>query len=173
VAGDGGRLLRYRVAVEREIEGASPDAIAAEMEAALSDPRGWTGGGRWRLQRVGPGGPYDFTVYLATPATRQRMCAYAPDRYTSCRNGDAVVVNVARWVHGVPDYGAPLARYRQYVVNHEVGHRLGYGHELCPGRGRLAPVMQQQTLGRYGCAANAWPYPKGDGELYAGPAGEY
>lgn len=173
VAGEAGTLLRYRVAVEREIEGATPSDIAAEVDAALSDPRGWTGGGRWRLRRVGPGQPYDFTVYLTTPATRQQMCSYAPDRYTSCRNGNAVVINVARWVHGVPHYGVSMSIYRQYVVNHEVGHRLGRGHERCPGRGKPAPVMQQQTLGLYGCKANAWPFPDPDGREYRGPAGSY
>ena len=95
-----------------------------------------------------------------------------PDGYTSCRNGDRVVLNVARWVEAVPGYGASLATYRQYMVNHEVGHRLGLGHERCPGRGRPAPVMQQQTLGLHGCTANAWPYPDGT-DRYAGPVGAY
>ncbi len=81
------------------------------------------------------------------------------------------MLNVDRWAHGVPDYGAPLSTYRQYMVNHETGHRLGNGHELCPGPGRPAPVMEQQTLGRHGCRANAWPYV--DGRAYHGRSGVY
>jgi hypothetical protein len=165
-----GRVLRYRVLVEKDITGVTPAAFAADVQRTLEDPRGWSGGGDRRLRRVGPGQRYDFTLYLVTPGTRDRLC-HGTDGYTSCRNGDNVVLNVARWVRGVPRYGASLAVYRQYLVNHEVGHRLGQGHELCPGRGEPAPVMQQQTLGLHGCKANAWPYL--DGRRYAGRSGSY
>ncbi|MGC4749839.1 DUF3152 domain-containing protein [Micromonospora sp. DT201] len=168
----GGRLLRYRVAVERDIKGLPAGDIATAVSATLNDPHGWTAGGTWRLRRVGAGEPTDFTIYLATPGTRDTLCQDQPDGYTSCRNGDRVVLNVARWVEAVPGYGASLATYRQYMVNHEVGHRLGFGHERCPGRGQPAPVMQQQTLGLHGCAANAWPYPEGK-RRYSGPVGAY
>jgi len=170
VAGQTGKPLRYRVAVETDIAGVNPDGFAEAVESTLADPRGWTGGGRWRLQRVGPDGPVDFTLYLATPRTRDALCG-RPDGYTSCRNGNSVVLNVARWANGVPGYGAPLTAYRQYMVTHEVGHRLGRGHEKCPVPGALAPVMQQQTLGLHGCVPNPWPYP--DGKQYSGPSGEY
>ncbi|MEH1169067.1 DUF3152 domain-containing protein [Micromonospora sp. CPCC 205539] len=166
-----GRLLRYRVAVEREIRGLPVADVAAAVSATLNDPRGWTAGGTWRLRRVGPDAPTDFTIYLVTPGTRDELCLDNPEGYTSCRKGDKVVLNVARWVKGVPGYGGDLATYRQYMVNHEVGHRLGQGHERCPGRGRPAPVMQQQTLGLHGCTPNAWPYP--DGDRYTGPVGTY
>ncbi|PWR10613.1 hypothetical protein DKT68_08330 [Micromonospora acroterricola] len=169
--GNRGRLLRYRVAVERDIRGLAVADVAAAVSATLDDPRGWTAGGAWRLRRVGAATPADFTVYLATPGTRDRLCQDVPDGYTSCRRGDRVVLNVARWIKAVPGYRAGLDTYRQYMVNHEVGHRLGLGHERCPGRGRPAPVMQQQTLGLHGCTGNAWPYP--GGVRYAGPVGAY
>jgi hypothetical protein len=169
--GHAGALMTYRVLVERDIRGLTPAAFAGTVRATLADPRGWTAGGKWRFRRVGPGQAYDFTLYLATPDTRDTLCAGSPDGYTSCRNGGSVVLNVARWVKGIPHYGASLAAYRQYMVDHEVGHRLGHGHELCPGPGQPAPVMQQQTLGLHGCTPNSWPYR--NGHAYAGRSGQY
>lgn len=170
VLGGSGRLLRFRVAVEEGIAGVTPAAFAAEIVKVLGDPRSWIAGDV-RLQRVGRQTPADFTLYLATPKTRDRLCWDGDDLYTSCRRGKDVVINVARWALGVPDYGAGLAVYRGYVIDHEVGHVLGHGHELCPGPGRPAPVMEQQTLGLHGCTPNPWPYL--DGRRYRGPPGAY
>lgn len=157
--------------VERDIHGLAAGDFATAVSTTLDDSRSWTAGGTVRLHRVGPGQPYEFTIYLATPGTRDDLCLGTPDGYTSCRAMDRVVLNVARWVKGAPAFGANLASYRQYMVNHEVGHRLGRGHELCPGPGRPAPVMQQQTLGLHGCTPNPWPYV--DGRSYAGRSGAY
>jgi hypothetical protein len=169
-AGASGQLLRYRVEVEKDIKGVVSATFAQAVGATLADPRGWTAGGQWRFQQVGAGEHADFTIYLATPDTRDDLCDDNPDGYTSCRNGANVVLNVARWVKGVPFAGLP--GYRQYMVNHEVGHKLGNGHQLCPGPGKPAPVMQQQTLGLHGCRLNPWPYPSGH-RLYAGRSGQY
>ncbi|WP_236647381.1 DUF3152 domain-containing protein [Micromonospora sicca] len=170
VAGRSGPLLRYRVAVEEGIDEVDVERFGREVAVILADPRGWTGGGEWRLQRVGPDEPDDFTVLLATPVTRGELCADPSDHYTSCRNGDRVVINVARWARGVPQFD-DLGSYRPYLLNHEVGHRLGRGHELCPRAGGPAPVMEQQTLGLHGCLPNAWP--RVDGALHTGPSGQY
>jgi hypothetical protein len=172
VVGHAGPQLRYRVEVETDIAALDVAAFASLVEQTYGDPRGWTAGGQRRLQRVGADQPADFVVFLVTPATRDALCQDGYDRYTSCRKDDRVVLNVARFVDGVPDYGAPLSVYRQYMINHETGHRLGFGHELCPGNGQLAPVMQQQTLGLHGCVANAWPYPDGH-HAYHGVSGVY
>ncbi|MGN9776196.1 DUF3152 domain-containing protein [Micromonospora sp. H33] len=168
VRGGDGPLYRYRVAVERDI-GQDTDAFAATVDEVLGDPRSWIGSGELRVQRVEDVDLADFTVYLATPDTSERMCAeggLTTEGYTSCRLPGHVIINLARWMEGVPDYGAPLAVYRSYVINHEVGHEFGEWHEACPGPGRPAPVMQQQTYGLDGCVANPWPYL--DGQRYAG-----
>lgn len=84
--GGTGRLLRYRVAVERDITGLPPADFAAQVTGILTGPGGWTTDGRIALRRVGARGPADFTVYLATPGTRDDLCGDGPDRYTSCRS---------------------------------------------------------------------------------------
>ncbi|MDH6461127.1 hypothetical protein M2302_001293 [Micromonospora sp. A200] len=163
VRGYDGPLRRYRVAVE-EGTGQDVDLFADTVDEALADRRSWIASGELRVQRVPEAAAADFTVYLATPATSERMCAEGglmTEGYTSCRLAGQVIINLARWMDSVPDYGAPLAVYRTYVVNHEVGHELGEEHQTCPGPGAPAPVMQQQTYGLDGCVANAWPYVDG------------
>lgn len=153
-----GPLLRFQVAVEGGID-TDARAFAAAVEATLGDPRGWGAGDRQSFQRVDSGG-FDFTVALVSPDNVNSFCpGLDTGGYTSCRSGQRAVINLARWETAVPDYQGDIPTYRQYVVNHEVGHFLGNGHLLCPGPGALAPVMQQQTLGLNGCLKNPWPYP--------------
>ncbi|MET8230847.1 DUF3152 domain-containing protein [Micromonospora sp. NPDC005298] len=177
VLGRAGELRRYRVAVE---SGSAEDvaAFGQAVEVALAGPGSWVDSGRLRLQQVPGNAPGDFTVYLATARTAGRMCAaggvdirIGGRPYTSCRAPGQVIINLDRWRLSVPHFvsaGVPLSVYRTYVVNHEVGHQLGHRHERCPGSGRPAPVMMQQTLFLNGCRVNPWPYL--GGRRYAGPA---
>ncbi|GAA4687567.1 lipoprotein [Phytohabitans rumicis] len=175
VLGRTGRLYRYRVAVEPET-GEDVEEFGAAVDAALGHVGSWISGGL-RMQRVPSGQAHDFTVHLATRETSGRLCAAGGVNtningrpYTSCRIGAKVIINLDRWRLSIDEYVAakvPLAAYRLYVVNHEVGHRLGHRHELCPGAGRPAPVMMQQTISLKGCVANPWPYL--NGRRYAGP----
>jgi hypothetical protein len=166
VFGTKGPLRRFRVGVEN---GSNEDvaAFAAQVQSALGDPRSWTGGGTLRLQMVAAGQPYDFTVYLATRDTTGKMClAGGTDvvihgrPYTSCRTTGKAIINLDRWRLSANPYleaKVPLAAYRQYVINHEVGHELGHHHVGCPKAGGPAPVMVQQTLTLRGCVVNVWP----------------
>jgi hypothetical protein len=177
--GTAGPVRRFRVAVESNV-GTDPGAFAGKVDDALGDRRSWIAGGEFRLQQVPGNAPAEFTIYLATGQTTTRMCAAGglnTGGYTSCRTAGHVIINLDRWTTSVPDYekaGIPLDTYRTYVINHETGHEFGHAHELCPGDGAPAPVMQQQTLGLHGCTANPWPYPAGSaGPRYAGELGEY
>ncbi len=155
-AGGKGPLRRYRVQVEGGI-GESGSAFAAAVQRMLSDKRSW--GARNSFQRV-DSGRVAFTVVLASPTLAERLCKPLEIQYTvSCFSGGRSVINLARWRYGVDAYAGKLADYRRYVINHEVGHALGHGHEQCGGAGQLAPVMMQQTKGIGACRPNPWPYP--------------
>jgi len=170
VLGTSGNVRRFKVAVEKSLDQGNGGDFADEIDRTLGDPRSWIAGGQYRLQRVPQEDGSEFTIYLASARTSERMCASGgleTNGYTSCRLPGQVIINHDRWQDAVPGYGA-LGTYRAYAINHEVGHELGHGHEACPGDGRPAPVMQQQTYGLNGCLANPWPYL--DGKRYAGPA---
>lgn len=162
-----GTLLKYQIEVENGV-GQDAAAFATAVDATLRDQRSWIAGGDQALARVSDNRP-DFRIRLASPKTVDRLC-YPLDTagYTSCRVGDNVVINLARWQNAVPEFAGDLTTYRAYAINHEVGHRLGHGHESCTGTGQPAPVMQQQTLGLKGCKANPWPYV--GGRLLSGPS---
>lgn len=158
-----GRVVRYSIEVE---DGLTVDTreVAVTVAAVLSDDRGWQEVDGVRFVAVAPtdvsgGAPVDIRVTLASPALTARLCAplNVSAQQVSCWNGGRSVLNLTRWVLGSRTYGADLAAYRTYLVNHEVGHGLGHQHRGCPGPGKPAPVMVQQTKSLEGCTP--WPYP--------------
>lgn len=157
-----GRLVRYTVEVEGGL-GVDASEVARTVQRVLLDRRGWQDVDGVRFVNVGPeeaagGEPVDIRVTLASPSLTDRLCAPLKTlSQVSCWNGGRSVLNLRRWLLGDDSYGEDVARYRVYQVNHEVGHGLGHAHVRCPGAGKRAPVMLQQTYGLQGCTA--WPYP--------------
>lgn len=159
-----GRTVRYTVEIEEGL-GVDKAAAARTIQAVLLDPRGWQQKDAVRFVNVSPqqaarGAGVDIRVTLASPGLTDRLCA--PLRtlsQVSCWNDGRSVLNFRRWALGDDSYGKDIERYRVYQVNHEVGHGLGHGHVSCPGAGKRAPIMVQQTLSLGGCTP--WPYPSG------------
>lgn len=133
-----------------------PRQVAKTIDRTLNDRRGWAPRTGMTFQRVAGGS--GTRVLLATPSTVDRLCApLQTNGQVSCRNGDLVVLNALRWARGSPSYGDDITGYRRYLINHEVGHRLGRTHQTCPSPGAPAPLMVQQTKGLQGCEKNPWP----------------
>jgi Protein of unknown function (DUF3152) len=152
-----GTLIRYDVRVEKGLA-IDPDKTAGLIQEVLDDKRSWRGTGRWRFELTPVGQAATLHAYIATPETTDRLCApYLTRGEVSCQNGNRVILNAKRWLLGVDSYGPDLTNYRRYLVNHEFGHALGKHHLDCPGSGRLAPIMMQQTKGLGACRKNPWP----------------
>ncbi|MEQ6027014.1 DUF3152 domain-containing protein [Streptomyces salinarius] len=168
--GGSARTLTYVVQVEDGI-GIPARDVAAEVERVLADERGWTADGKVGFRRVADGSS-DFRVRLATAGTVDDICGrYGLDTggEVNCNVGQDVMVNLKRWLLATQYYADDVTSYRALIINHEVGHFLGHGHEGCPGAGRPAPVMMQQIKGLHGCRTNVWPY-DADGRPITGPA---
>lgn len=167
VFGTAGSLREYCVQVEDGITTFTVEEFAAVVDEVLGDSRSWIAAKKWRFQRVPSCDGADLRVRLTTPKTTNRLCASAgvnPMGKYSCRNRNDLFINLRRWTLGVPHFEGDLERYRTMLINHETGHYLGHGHRNCPGKGKPAPVMQQQTISLKGCVINPYPYP--DGENY-------
>jgi hypothetical protein len=165
-----GEILRYRVDVEKglSLDGA---LFAEAVHKTLNDDRSWGHGGTRTFERVSSGRP-DFVITLASPGTTAVWCGKSgldtTEDNVSCDSAstERVMINAYRWAQGASTFGDDkMHTYRQMLINHEVGHRLGHNHETCTRQGALAPVMMQQTkfLATDGvtCRPNAWPFPKG------------
>ncbi|MGK5549404.1 DUF3152 domain-containing protein, partial [Streptomyces sp. URMC 127] len=162
-----GEVLRYRVDVEKGLP-LDGELFATAVHRTLNDERSWGHGGTRTFERVSSGHA-DFVITLASPGTTAVWCAKSGLDTTqdnvSCDSAmtDRVMINAYRWAQGARTYGDKMYAYRQMLINHEVGHRLGHDHETCDKEGALAPVMMQQTkfLTTDGvtCRPNPWPYP--------------
>ena len=151
--GDGAGI---RIAVF--VEGGLPVAVrsfARVVERVLRDPRGWRQAGY--AFRIVPREPADMSIVLASPALTDSLCApLLTLGHYSCAQAGRAVLNFERWRHGALAY-ASIARYRTYMINHEIGHLLGRGHAYCSTPGARAPLMVQQTKGVAPCRPNPWP----------------
>ncbi|WP_328879461.1 DUF3152 domain-containing protein [Streptomyces sp. NBC_00299] len=162
-----GQKYTYRVDVEQGL-GLDGELFAEAVQKTLNDDRSWAHNGARTFERIYSGKP-DFVITLASPGTTADWCAKSGLDTTvdnvSCDSAstERVMINAYRWAQGSETYGDRIHEYRQMLINHEVGHRLGYSHVTCDKDGELAPVMQQQTkfLDHDGirCRANPWMYP--------------
>ncbi|WP_405135038.1 DUF3152 domain-containing protein [Nocardia sp. NBC_01388] len=177
-------VFSYTVEIEDGVDTSSlggDDAIGHMVDATLSNPKSWTHDSRFGFRRIDNGTP-DFRISLTSRDTTRKACGFEIPIDSSCYNTDLgrVVLSEVRWVRGALAFEGDVGSYRQYQINHEVGHAIGYHeHQPCETDGGLAPVMMQQTFGTRNndiatldpagvvpmdgkkCRFNPWPYPRG------------
>ena len=147
----------------------NPNCLGEMVIGILNDPRGWATIENQSFQIVDREDA-DLNIIFAKPETVDELCyPLQTNGIYSCRNEKNVVINMFRWVSGAKDFDNDLSTYRIYLINHEVGHYLGWGHSDCPSENALAPVMMQQSKTTDGCIPNGWPIYERVKLLYRSP----
>ena len=147
----------------------NPNCLGEMVIGILNDPRGWATIENQSFQIVDREDA-DLNIIFAKPETVDELCyPLQTNGIYSCRNEKNVVINMFRWVSGAKDFDNDLSTYRIYLINHEVGHYLGWKHSDCPSENALAPVMMQQSKTTDGCIPNGWPIYERVKLLYRSP----
>ncbi|SNY80540.1 Protein of unknown function [Nocardia amikacinitolerans] len=174
----------YTIEIENGVDTSGfggDESVAKMIDSTLANPKSWVQDKRFAFRRVDQGNP-DFRISLTSRQTTRKACGFDIPIDSSCFNADLdrVVLSEVRWVRGAPAFEGDIGSYRQYQINHEVGHAIGYHqHQPCEADGGLAPIMMQQTFGTENndiaaldpdgvvpmdgkrCRFNPWPYPRG------------
>lgn len=155
-------IVFYTIESQGYIDG-DMDEFAQNAHITLNDPRGWSLNGyvkfiRYPSNAIPPPDKRQLRMILASPEIIAQMPGCSGK--LSCQWNNCVFINDHRWCYGSPNRPSSLAEYRQYVVNHEVGHWFGLKHvilECSPNNPVLAPVMKQQSRGLHNCIPTTWP----------------
>ena len=147
----------------------NPNCLSEMIIGVLNDPRGWATVENTNFKIVKKEDA-DLNIVFASPDTVDELCyPLQTNGIYSCRNEKNVVLNIFRWFSGANDFDNEIDTYRIYLINHEVGHYLGWGHTDCPSENALAPLMMQQSKSTGGCIPNGWPIYERVKLLYKSP----
>lgn len=148
--------LNYAVKIEPSL-GLNPLCIKNLLFLILNNDTGWTNITEKQFQLTSVE-ESDYVYIFASPEKTDEICApIETNSIYSCRKEQNIVLNFFRWKNGAVDFKNDMETYRIYLINHETGHILGWGHVGCPKEGAIAPVMMQQSKGTEGCIPYGWP----------------
>ena len=148
--------LNYAVKIEPSL-GLDPLCIKNLLFLILNNDTGWKNITKKQFQLTSVE-ESDYVYIFASPEKTDELCApIETNSIYSCRKEQNIVLNFFRWKNGAEDFKNDMETYRIYLINHETGHILGWGHVGCPKEGAIAPVMMQQSKGTEGCIPYGWP----------------
>ena len=148
--------LNYAVKIEPSL-GLDPLCIKNLLFLILNNDTGWKNITEKQFQLTSVE-ESDYVYIFASPEKTDEICApIETNSIYSCRKEQNIVLNFFRWKNGAEDFKNDMETYRIYLINHETGHILGWGHVGCPKEGAIAPVMMQQSKGTEGCIPYGWP----------------
>jgi hypothetical protein len=151
-------LLDVPLSVPFSLDGFS-EAEAAFFDAVVAHPRGWMSAGFQFLR-----GPRSGAFCVVHKTGADAMARLYPQTHlqglsVTDRGTQPIQVHLnARNWDAIPPASEflELAAYREALINHELGHVLGYNHALCPKLAGPADIMQQPSKPLHGCTPSRW-----------------
>lgn len=143
----------------------STSRFLKKVKSTLKDKEGWEHVAGVKFKFVSPSqfknikSTNKIPIRLSTNSTISRDCGFDPRERLSCcdMSTKEVWLNFYRWINGATESKLNLYKYRDYMINHEVGHALGRLHVTCPCPGCPAPIMMQHTITIGECSPNSKP----------------
>lgn len=133
-------ILKYHISIEDGIT-RSLKHFGNIVDNILKDKRTWK---RYKFIRTYNKKESNFKIILTKPASIYSICKMKGLSCTNMITKD-IFINLNRWKNGSKKSQMNITNYRQYLINHEVFHALGGGHNVCK-ENQVCPVTEQQTI---------------------------
>ena len=154
------RVVRYRLVGFKRPEGVF-------IKQTLQDPRGHAGNNIIFKRCWGHHIP---EVIMRLTPRHEIQTLFPSDELVNLSVTDfsghprKIYIDHINW-HTIPeDFEGCMKQYRQYIIQHEMGHAIGiydHAHPVHDAIGHHCHPMYQQTKGTKGlCRANPWLYPR-------------
>jgi hypothetical protein len=133
----------------------SAGGLSQAASQALRSSGAWAIGGRLRF--TGAQSACAFTLRMVPES---QMVSLNPEctHHTTCLDGARLLISHEAWEAPPAGWSGGPAAYRAELINHEVGHWLGFDHASCTQKS-AAPILAAPTLTLSGCSPNWYEIP--------------
>ncbi|HEY6736338.1 MAG TPA: DUF3152 domain-containing protein [Candidatus Saccharimonadia bacterium] len=138
---------------------AETSQLAAVAEQALTASGGWSLGEQVRFVRQSS--DCNVRIRLADAAYLKSLAAGCADQAT-CRVGNEVALLEQNWQQGTSTWKAGLTAYQVEMINHEIGHVLGFDHPGCLADSVKPTLSSQSITLQSGCSPTWYVVPSSD-----------
>lgn len=154
-------ILKYHISIENGLH-KSLKHFSLIIEGVLNDKRTWK---KYNFVRTFDKNEAKVKIILTKPSTIFSICKL---KGLSCTDmiKKEIYINSNRWLRGSKKSKMNIKNYRKYLINHEMFHALGGGHNECKSN-QICGVTHQQTLGiPHKSKPNPWPKDWEQKQLY-------
>ncbi|MDB5178944.1 MAG: uncharacterized protein JWN01_887 [Patescibacteria group bacterium] len=132
------------------------EALSVRVAAVLGAGGAWTLGGQLKFVRAEA--DCNLAIRLVSPAVITALdpaCA----GHTTCQVGNVIGLNRDMWLKPPAAWTGGSDAYHGEMIDHEVGHWLGFDHASCLDTAAPKPILQAPTVVLGGCSPNWYEIP--------------